>query len=62
MQKVWLWRPKINSDSQEEEMVRQLVAWDVRQGKDQMSLIRSRDAKVIDDLSENCLQKSGGGS
>lgn len=43
-------------------MVRQLVAWDVRQGKDQMSLIRSRDAKVIDDLSENCLQKSGGGS
>lgn len=36
--------------------------WDVRQGKDQMSLIGSGDGKVLDDLSENCLGKSGGGS
>lgn len=36
--------------------------WDMRQDKDQMSLIGPEDAKVIDDLSENCLGKFGGGS
>lgn len=36
--------------------------WDVRQDKDQMSLIGFEDAQVIDDLRENSLGKFGGGS
>lgn len=36
--------------------------WDVRQDNDQMPFMGFGDAKVIDDLSENCLGKFGGGS